>query len=139
MKKSAPRKKYDPVDLLTTSFIFVMTCVVVAVLSVAQRENFDLSHESLILFIVGFYGSIVCIVIRFVILYHRVLQMRNPLRKTGVLIYFMIWTLLSVMALAMVMQSTGFSLKHNVLSGYNAYQIFMLVILLAQWLGEKFL
>lgn len=132
-------KKYSLIDTLTTLFIFVMTCVVVAVLSAAQRENVDLSHESLMLFIVGFYGSIICIAIRFVALYCRVLQLSNLLKKIVAIIYFIVWTLLSIVALVMVMQITNFSLKYNILSGYNAYQIFILVILLAQWLGEKIL
>ena len=132
-------KKYRLIDTLTTLFIFVMTCVVVFVLFVAQRENVDLSHESLILFIVGFYGSIICIAIRFVALYCRVLQLSNLLKKIVAIIYFIVWTLLSIAVLVVVIQLTNFSVQHDVLSSYNGYQIFMIVILSAQWLGEKIL
>ena len=133
------KKIYRLIDTITATFILVMTCVVVVVLFVAQKENVNLSQVRLILFIVGFYGSIICIALRFVTLYCRVLQLSNLLKKMIIIIYFTVWTLLSVASLVVVIRLTNFSVQHDVLSDYYGYQIFMIVILSAQWLGEKIL
>ena len=131
------QKKYNLIDNLTAFIILVMTFIVVFIIFVAQRENVDLSHESLILFIIGFCGSILCIIIRFGILYYIAFQQINLLIKAGSILYFTLWTILATVNLILVLQNSHFSLKHSALSGYNDYQIFMLVLLMAQWSGEK--
>lgn len=131
------QKKYNLIDNLTAFFILVMTFIVLFIIFKAQRENVDLSHESLILFIIGFCGSILCIIIRFGVSYYKTFQQTNLLKIAGSILYFMLWTILATVILILILQDSHFSLKHSALSGYDDYQIFMLVLLMAQWLGEK--
>ena len=130
-------KKYKLIDNLTTLFILDMTFIVTFVIFAAQRENVNLSDESLKLFIIGFCGSILCIIIRFAILYYKAFQQTSLLKKVGSILYFTLWTILATIFLILTMQDSHFSLKHYALSGYNTYQFFMLVLLMAQWSGEK--
>lgn len=129
--------KYKLIDNLTSLFIFIMTCAVVYILSVAQQNNINLSGKNLFLFILGFLGSIICIMIRFVILYFKAIQLSSVIKKLFMIIYLTIWCILSVVVLVIILQLSNFSTEHQFLFHYNAYQIFMLVILLAQWLGAK--
>ena len=114
-----------------------MTFIVIFIIFAAQRENVNLSDESLKLFIIGFCGSILCIIIRFAILYYKAFQQTSLLKKAGSILYFTLCFILAVVILILVLQDSHFSLKHSALSGYNDYQIFMLVLSMAQWSGEK--
>lgn len=131
------QKKYNLIDNLTAFIILVMTFIVVFIIFVAQRENVDLSHESLRLFVIGFCGSILCLIIRFAISYYKAFQQINLLKKAGSILYFTLWIILATVFLIQILHDSHFSLKHSALSGYNTYQFFMLVLLMAQWLGEK--
>lgn len=130
-------KKYNLIDNLTAFIILVMTFIVTFIIFVAQRENVDLSHESLRLFIIGFCGSILCLIIRFGVSYYKAFQQINLLKMAGSILYFTLWIILATVYLILILQDSHFSLKHSALSGYNTYQFFMLVLLMVQWLGEK--
>ena len=47
-------KKYKFIDEITTFFVFIMTCIVVFILTVAQSNDTNLTGKSLFLFLFGF-------------------------------------------------------------------------------------
>ena len=54
-------------------------------------------------------------------------------------IYLILGSSIFALVLVGALFLSDFSIKHDVLSNYNACQIIMLVILLSQWLGDKLL
>ena len=132
-------KKYRIIDNITTLYVFIMTFVVSFILSLAQNNDTNLSGEKLLIFLCGFWGSVICIVIRYVFLYGNAISQRNTIKKILMVIYLTVGSGLFVLVMIGTLFLSDFSIKHDVLSNYNACQIFMLVILLSQWLGEKLL
>ena len=57
-------KIYKIVENITTIYVFIMTFVVCFILSLVQNNDIDLSGEKLLVFLCGFWGSVICIVIR---------------------------------------------------------------------------
>lgn len=125
------------IDNITTLFVFIMTCVVSFVLSVAQSDDVNLSGRDLLIFLIGFWGSVICITIRYVFLYLEAIKQDRVIKKIFMLLYLIVGSGMFILMLIVVFQLSDFSLKHSVLSYYNAYQVFMLVSLIFQWLGEK--
>lgn len=125
------------IDNITTLFVFIMTCVVSFVLSVAQSNDINLSGRDLLIFLIGFWGSVICITIRYVFLYLEAIKQNRVIKKIFMLLYLIVGSGMFILMLIVVFQLSDFSLKHDVLSYYNAYQVFMLVSLIFQWLGEK--
>ena len=72
-------------------------------------------------------------------LYGNAISQSNTIKKILMVIYLTVGSGLFALVLLGVLILSDFSIKHEVLSNYNACQIFMLVILLSQWLGEKLL
>lgn len=132
-------KKYRIIVNITALYVFIMTFVVSFILSLAQNNNANLSGEKLLIFLCGFWGSVICIVIRYVILYRNTLSQRNLIKKLLMLIYLIVGSGVFVLVLAGILFLSDFSIKRDVLSNYNACQIIILVILLSQWLGEQLL
>ncbi len=132
-------KKYKIIVNITTLYVFIMTFVVSFILSLAQNNDSNLSGEKLLIFLCGFWGSAICIVIRYVILYRNALFQHNLIKKILMLIYLIVGSGVFVLVLAGILFLSDFSIKRDVLSNYNACQIIMLVILLSQWLGEQLL
>ena len=132
-------KKYRIIVNITTLYVFIMTFVVSFILSLAQNNDSNLSGEKLLIFLCGFWGSTICIVIRYVILYRNALFQHNLIKKILMLIYLIVGSGVFVLVLAGILFLSDFSIKRDVLSNYNACQIIMLVILLSQWLGEQLL
>ena len=132
-------KKYRIIDNITTLYVFIMTFVVSFILSLAQNNDTNLSGEKLLIFLCGFWGSVICIVIRYVFLYGNAISQNNTIKKILMVIYLTVGSGLFALVLIRVLIISDFSIKHNVLSNYNSCQIFMIVILLFQWLGEKLL
>lgn len=132
-------KKYKFIDEITTLFVFVMTCIVVFILTVAQSNDTNLTGKSLFLFLFGFFGSMLCIIVRFIILYSRTMKESREIRRIFIVSYLIVWSILFVLMFCVVLQESNFSIEHIYLWNYNAYQNFMLVILIAQWLPGKFL
>lgn len=133
------KKVYRIIDNITTLYVFIMTIVVSFILSSAQNNDVNLSGEKLLVFICGFRGSAICIVIRYVILYRNVISQSNIMKKTLLLIYLIVGSCIFAVVLVGTLFFSGFSIKCDVLSNYNACQIIMFVILLSQWLGEQLL
>lgn len=133
------KKVYRIIDNITTLYVFIMTIVVSFILSSAQNNDVNLSGEKLLVFICGFWGSAICIVIRYVILYRNVISQSNIMKKTLLLIYLIVGSCIFAVVLVGTLFFSGFSIKCDVLSNYNACQIIMFVILLSQWLGEQLL
>ncbi|MDE7252847.1 MAG: hypothetical protein K2O32_07895 [Acetatifactor sp.] len=125
------------IDNITTLFVFIMTCVVSFVLSVAQSNDVNLSGRDLLIFLIGFWGSVICITIRYVFLYLEAIKQNRVIKKIFMLLYLIVGSGMFILMLIVVFQLSDFSLKHDVLSYYNAYQVFMLLSLIFQWLGEK--
>ena len=132
-------KKYRIIVNITTLYVFIMTFVVSFILSLAQNNNANLSGEKLLIFLCGFWGSVICIVIRYVFLYRNALFQHNLIKKLLILIYLIVGSCIFVLILAGILFLSDFSIKRDVLSNYNACQIIILVILLSQWLGEQLL
>ena len=132
-------KKYRIIVNITALYVFIMTFVVSFILSLAQNNDSNLSGEKLLIFLCGFWGSAICIVIRYVILYRNALFQHNLIKKILMLIYLIVGSGVFVLVLAGILFLSDFSIKRDVLSNYNACQIIMLVILLSQWLGEQLL
>ena len=84
------KKVYRIIDNITTLYVFIMTIVVSFILSSAQNNDVNLSGEKLLAFICGFWGSAICIVIRYVILYRNVISQSNIMKKTLLLIYLIV-------------------------------------------------
>ncbi len=133
------KKIYRIIDNITTLFVFVMTFVVSFILSLAQNSDTNLSGEKLMIFLWGFWGSVICIVIRYVFLYRNAISQSNIIKKTLMLIYLILGNCIFLFVLVGTLFLSDFSIKHDVLSNFNACQIIMLVILLSQWLGDKLL
>ena len=74
-------KKYRIIVNITTLYVFIMTFVVSFILSLAQNNDSNLSGEKLLIFLCGFWGSAICIVIRYVILYRNALFQHNLIKK----------------------------------------------------------
>ena len=125
------------IDNITTLFVFIMTCVVSFVLSAAQSNDVNLSGRDLLIFLIGFWGSVICITIRYVFLYLEAIKQDRVIKKIFMLLYLIVGSGMFILMLIVVFQLSDFSLKHDVLSYYNAYQVFMLLSLIFQWLGEK--
>lgn len=132
-------KKYRIIVNITALYVFIMTFVVSFILSLVQNNNANLSGEKLLIFLCGFWGSVICIVIRYVFLYRNALSQRNLMKKLLMLIYLIVGSGVFILVLAGILFLSDFSIKRDVLSNYNACQIIMLVILLSQWLGEQLL
>lgn len=130
-------KIYRIINNITTLFVFVMTFVVSFILSLAQNDNMDLDGEKLAIFLLGFLGSIICVIIRYVILYNKAISHNDTIKKIFIIIYLIVGNILFVLVLIGTIVLSNFSIKYDALSNYNACQIFMLVILLSQWIGEK--
>lgn len=131
------KRKFNFIENITILFVFVMTFLVCFTISKVQSENIELIRKDKLLFVIGFGGSIICIILRFVLLYYKTLQQSRKIKKVGVMIYLIVWSLLAVIMLGMVLRLSEFSLEQRYLSNYNAYQIFMLVIVFAQWIAGK--
>lgn len=130
-------RKYRIIDNITALYVFIMTFAVSFVLSLAQSNDTDLSGKNLFMFLCGFWGSIICIIIRYVFLYHKAITLNYGIKKVFMIVYLTVGSSISVLILIGVLYLSGFTTKHDVLSYYNAYQIFMIGVLLSQWLGEK--
>lgn len=131
--------KYRIIDNVTTLYVFIMTFVVSFILSLAQNNDSNLSGEKLLIFLCGFWGSVICIIIRYVFLYGKAISQSNTIKKIFMVIYLTVGSGLFALVLLGILILSDFSIKHDVLSNYNACQIMMLVILLSQWLGGKLL
>lgn len=132
-------KKYRIIDNITTLYVFIMTFVVSFILSLVQSNDDNLSGEKLLVFLCGFWGSVICIVIRYVLLYRGAISQSNIIRKILMLIYLIVGSGVFALVLIRILFLSDFSIKQDVLSNYNACQVMMLVILLSQWLGEQLL
>lgn len=130
-------RKYRIIDNITALYVFIMTFVVSFVLSLAQSNDTDLSGKNLFMFLCGFWGSVMCIIIRYVFLYHKAITLHNGIKKVFMIVYLTVGSSISVLILVGVLNLSGFTTRQDVLSYYNAYQIFMIGVLLSQWLGEK--
>ena len=130
-------KKYRIIDNITALYVFIMTFAVSFVLSLAQSNDTDLSGKKLFLFLCGFWGSVMCIIMRYVFLYHKAITLSNGIKKVFMIVYLTVGSSISVLILFVILNLSGFTIKHDVLSYYNSYQIFMIGVLLSQWLGEK--
>lgn len=128
---------YRIIDNITTLFVFVMTFVVSFILSLAQNSDTNLSGEKLLIFLWGFWGSVICIVIRYVFLYRNAISQSKIIKKTLMFIYLILGSSVFALVLVGALFLSDFSIKHDVLSNYNACQIIMLVILLSQWLVQR--
>ncbi|MCM1325526.1 MAG: hypothetical protein NC094_00300 [Bacteroidales bacterium] len=130
-------KKYKIMDNITALYVLVMTFAVSFTLSSAQSNDTNLYGNSLLIFLIGFWGSVICILIRYVFLYYKVISQKRTIKKMLMMVYLIAGSSIFVLSLAAVLKWSHFSIIHDVLSNYNAYQIFMVAILLSQWLGEK--
>lgn len=130
-------RKYRIIDNITALYVFIMTFIVSFILSLAQSNDTDLSGKNLLMFLCGFWGSVMCIVIRYVFSYHKAITLHNGIKKVSMIVYLTVGSSISVLILIGVLYLSGFTTKHDVLPYYNAYQIFMIGVLLSQWLGEK--
>ena len=93
-------KKYRIIVNITTLYVFIMTFVVSFILSLAQNNDSNLSGEKLLIFLCGFWGSAICIVIRYVILYRNALFQHNLIKKILMLIYLIVGSGVFVLVLA---------------------------------------
>lgn len=125
------------IDNITALYVFIMTFAVSFILSFAQSNDTDLSGKNLFMFLCGFWGSIMCIIIRYGFLYHKAITLNYGIKKLFMLVYLTVGSSISVLILIGVLYLNGFAIRHEVLSYYNAYQIYMIGVLLSQWLGEK--
>ena len=116
-------KKYRIIVNITTLYVFIMTFVVSFILSLAQNNDSNLSGEKLLIFLCGFWGSAICIVIRYVILYRKALFQHNLIKKILMLIYLIVGSGVFVLVLAGILFLSDFSIKRDVLSNYNACNI----------------
>ena len=132
-------KIYKIVENITTIYVFIMTFVVCFILSLVQNNDIDLSGEKLLVFLCGFWGSVICIVIRYVFLYRNAMSQSKIIKKILMLIYLIVGSGVFALVLLGILFLSEFSIKHDVLPNYNACQIIMFVILLSQWLGEQLL
>ncbi len=130
-------KKYKIIDNVTALYVFIMTCAVSFILSAAQSNDVNLSGKNLFIFLFGFWGSVVCIIIRYAFLYYKAIAQNSVMKKVFMIVYLIAGSSIFILMLIVVFRLSGFSIKHDVLSYYNAYQIFMIVVLISQWLGEK--
>jgi len=111
-------KKYRIIVNITTLYVFIMTFVVSFILSLAQNNNANLSGEKLLIFLCGFWGSVICIVIRYAILYRNTLSQHNLMKKLLMLIYLIVGSGVFILVLAGILFLSDFSIKHDVLSNY---------------------
>lgn len=132
-------KQYKIIDNITTLYVFIMTFAVCFIISLAQSNDTNLSGKNLLIFLCGFWGSVICIIIRYIFLFYNTKFQNNAAKKILMVVNLMVGSSIFVLFMIALLNLSGFSIKHNVLSYYNAYQIFMLVILLSQWLQEKLL
>lgn len=132
-------KQYKIIDNITTLYVFIMTFAVSFIISLVQSNDTNLSGKNLLIFLCGFWGSVICIIIRYVFLFYKAISQNNATKKILMVVYLMVGSSIFVLFFAALLNLSGFSIKHDVLSYYNDYQIFMLIILLSQWLGEKLL
>lgn len=130
-------KKYRIIDNITALYVFIMTFAVCFVLSFAQSNDTDLSGKELLIFLCGFWGSVLCMIIRYAFLYHKARNIDNGIKKVFMMVYLTTGSSISILILIAILFLSGFTTKHDVLSYYNAYQIFLIGVLLSQWLGEK--
>lgn len=116
-------KKYRIIDNITALYVFIMTFGVSFVLSFAQSNDTDLSGKKLFLFLCGFWGSVMCIIMRYVFLYHKAITLSNGIKKVFMIVYLTVGSSISVLMLIVILNLSGFTIKHDVLSHYNSYQI----------------
>lgn len=125
------------IDNITTLYVFVMTCIISFLITVVQSVDVDLMGKNLFVFLFGFWGSVLCIIIRFVLLYFKALQQRRAANKIFMILYLTIASIIFMLRLIVVLRLSDFSFKHYVLSYYSRYQFFMLELLISQWLSAK--
>lgn len=125
------------INNITALFVFIMTCVVSFILSVAQSNDVNLNGKSLFIFIIGFGGSIICILIRYIVLYYIAIKQRSAAIRIFMILYLAIGSSIFISMLIMIFRLSNFFTDSSALSHYNAYQFFMLGMLIFQWLGER--
>ncbi len=130
-------KKYKIMDNTTALFIVVMMLVNMWLTFMAQGMEVNLSGGKLFCFLLGFIGSIICIFIRFAHSFYMAFQISSKIRKMGMIFYMAAWSILYVWSLWITLQSGNFSVTYHALGDYNAFQIFSVAILIAQWLGDN--
>ena len=58
-------KQYKIIDNITTLYVFIMTFAVSFIISLVQSNDTNLSGKNLLIFLCGFWGSVICIIIRY--------------------------------------------------------------------------
>lgn len=109
-------KKYRIIDNFTALYVFIMTFAVSFVLSLAQSNDTDLIGKKLFIFLCGFWGSVMCIIIRYVFLYHKAITLNNGIKKRFMMVYLTVGSSISVLILIVILNLSGFTTKHDVLS-----------------------
>ena len=121
------------------AYILIMTFVVCYIVSLSQSSSADLHGKYLVIFILGFWGSVLCVAIRYIILFLNAKRIDEKFRKY----IYILCCALGVLALAFVLyisiSLSGWQIRYENSSNFYGVQIFMVVQILYQWLlvGKK--
>lgn len=107
-------KKIDRmIDNITTLFVFVMTFAVSFILSLAQSSETNLRGENLLIFLLGFWGSVICIAIRYVFLYRKAIAQNNIMKKILMFLYLILGNSIFLLILAGTLIISDFSIEEK--------------------------
>lgn len=119
-------------------YIFIMTFAVTSIVTLSQDTDTNLAGFILGGFLIAFVGSILCLILRFYIAYHFIKSQTSKIKKITGIIYFIFLSILTVFFLIQTLYASNWSIiAHETLFNYTQYQLFMNVIMIAQWIGKK--
>lgn len=130
-------KKLHIINGLATIYVLIMWWCVSWNISLAQSVDRELAGIDLYGFLLGFWGSFVCVIIRFIVGYKVFWRQESKVRKLLGLGSLLAMNILFVIKLIMILDSSNYSILCEHLNYYHSYQFFMVEVVIAQWLIRK--
>lgn len=118
------------VENVTTLYVVFMTVVVSFALSIAQSLDSNLEKKDLFIFIVGFWGSMICLIVHYGVLYFKAIKQEDKDMKTFLLICLVIDSMIYLVGFVRMVLESKLSMEHYVYGYYNGFQYFMLIMIL---------
>ena len=127
------------IEDITTLFVIVFTVIVSFILSATQAEQIELSDLPLCIFLLGYVGSILCIVIQFIILFKGTLCVKEKAQRIAILTIVVIGIAFCLVRFIKMFNDSSFSTDYQVYRFYNEFQYTMLGVIIIQRLVDKYL
>lgn len=125
------------IDNMTTAYITIFLFLVSFIVTRAQQSNMNLSGKELGIFLICISGSLICILIRFIMCYGCLIKQQFSKKKIPGLICYTILGLIMIEKTLYTLYISNWSIEHEYLYNYTMLQLFMLGMVIVQWIGMK--